>query len=166
MQQDSQWVIANIYSGEIAPHTARYGSMDEAGGRLRGTARPRRGPDGSAVGTRRLLTARASTRPKRRDHLPELQGEAVCPSSSRPHDDETVRLGRTSRYRGGSPSPPAMSGVRLSANLNLAGAYDSRTRGSITTRRMSATMFSTAMQRAVNRVVPMTSGTSRFCTPV
>lgn len=30
-QEQGQWVIANIYSGEIAPETARYAGMDEAG---------------------------------------------------------------------------------------------------------------------------------------
>jgi hypothetical protein len=30
-QEQGQWVIANIYSGEIAPETARYADMDEAG---------------------------------------------------------------------------------------------------------------------------------------
>ena len=31
MQQDDGWVIANIYTGEVAPETTRYASMDEAG---------------------------------------------------------------------------------------------------------------------------------------
>lgn len=35
MQQDDGWVIASIYTGEVAPETARYGSMDEAGQVLR-----------------------------------------------------------------------------------------------------------------------------------
>ncbi len=30
VQQQGGWVIANIYSGEIAPETAHYGSQDEA----------------------------------------------------------------------------------------------------------------------------------------
>lgn len=29
--EQGQWVIANIYSGEIAPETARYADLDEAG---------------------------------------------------------------------------------------------------------------------------------------
>ncbi len=28
--QEGQWVVSNIYSGEAAPETARYGSQDEA----------------------------------------------------------------------------------------------------------------------------------------
>lgn len=34
-QIQGQWVIANIYSGEIAPETTRYADMDEAGQALR-----------------------------------------------------------------------------------------------------------------------------------
>ena len=34
-QTQGQWVIASIYTGEIAPETARYASMDEAGQVLR-----------------------------------------------------------------------------------------------------------------------------------
>jgi hypothetical protein len=34
-QMQGQWVIANIYTGEIAPETARYASMDQAGQVLR-----------------------------------------------------------------------------------------------------------------------------------
>lgn len=30
-QQPARWVIANIYSGEVAPETAQYADMDEAG---------------------------------------------------------------------------------------------------------------------------------------
>ena len=30
-QQPDRWVIANIYSGEVAPETAQYSDMDEAG---------------------------------------------------------------------------------------------------------------------------------------
>ncbi|MDQ2830670.1 MAG: hypothetical protein M3Y74_16690 [Chloroflexota bacterium] len=29
--QEGQWVVANIYTGEIAPETARYADADEAG---------------------------------------------------------------------------------------------------------------------------------------
>ena len=34
-QTQGQWVIASIYTGEIAPETARYASMDQAGQVLR-----------------------------------------------------------------------------------------------------------------------------------
>lgn len=30
-EQQGRWVVANVETGEIAPETARYGSVDEAG---------------------------------------------------------------------------------------------------------------------------------------
>jgi len=31
MARQGQWVVANLYTGEVAPETARYASQDEAG---------------------------------------------------------------------------------------------------------------------------------------
>ena len=45
--QEGQWVVANIYTGEIAPETTRYSSQDEAGEVLRELVRQLRLEGGS-----------------------------------------------------------------------------------------------------------------------
>lgn len=47
VQQEGQWVVANIYSGEVAPETARYGSQDEAAQVLMDLVRQGRLEEGS-----------------------------------------------------------------------------------------------------------------------
>lgn len=46
-ERQEQWVIASIYSGEIAPDTARYATMDEAGQVLRDLVQRGRLEEGS-----------------------------------------------------------------------------------------------------------------------
>jgi hypothetical protein len=46
-QTPDQWVIADIYSGEIAPETARYASADQAGQVLRELVQQGRLEEGS-----------------------------------------------------------------------------------------------------------------------
>ena len=46
-QTQGQWVIASIYTGEIAPETARYASMDQAGQVLRDLVQQGRLEEGS-----------------------------------------------------------------------------------------------------------------------
>jgi hypothetical protein len=46
-QTQGQWVIASIHSGEIAPETARYASMDQAGQVLRELVQQGRLEEGS-----------------------------------------------------------------------------------------------------------------------
>jgi len=47
VQQQGGWVVANIYSGEMAPETAYYGSQDEAGQVLMDLVRGGRLEEGS-----------------------------------------------------------------------------------------------------------------------